>query len=92
MKNNERIKSVLMRTVEDLFRPPQGWNAIPSDLQKGWRENIDPQLPTNSKTKSRCIKIFLGRNDLFDVDMLQSAPDILRLQEGRISRFAKGRL
>ena len=73
-KNNERINSVLTQTVQDLFAPPQGWNAILSDLQRGWRENIDPQLPTNSKTESRGTKIFLDRSDLFDVGMLQLAP------------------
>ena len=77
------------RSKTCLDRPKDGTQFFP---KKGWRENIDPQLPINSKTESRGIKIFLGRNNLFHVGMLQSAPDILRLQETKISRFAKGRL
>ena len=67
-KNNERINAVMTQTVQDLCSPPMGWEAILSDLRRGWRENIDPQ------TESKGTKVFLDRSDLFDVGMLQSAP------------------
>ena len=73
-KNNERINSVLMQTIQDLCSPPMGWETILFDLQRGWRENVDPQLPTISKTEPKGKKVFLDRSDLFDVDLLQSAP------------------
>lgn len=73
-KNNKRINSVLTQTIQDLCKPLLGWDSILSDLQRGWRENVDPQLPTNSKVEPQGAKIFLDRSDLFDFEMLQSAP------------------
>ena len=72
-RNNERVNSALIQTVQDLGSPPKGWERIMFDLRRGWFENIDPQLPPTSKIESR-DRMFLDKSDLFDLDMLQSAP------------------
>ena len=41
-RNNERVNSALIQTVQDLGSPPKGWERIIFDLRRGWLENIDP--------------------------------------------------
>lgn len=72
--NNERINSVFTQTLQDLCNPYDGWEAIVSDLLRGWRENVDPPLLSNTSKTEANGRMFLDRRDLLDLDMLQSAP------------------
>lgn len=76
--NNQRVNEAFKSTVRDLLNPWKGgWEAISSDLKRGYSENFDPSSLSASKKGVEYDHSYLDRNDLFDSDMLKSAPTSL---------------
>ena len=69
--NNDRVLKAFSSTLSDLVDPKRGWEAIASDIRKGYIDNFSP---ADSAKSSSNKEEYLGLDDIFDGDLLRAAP------------------
>lgn len=63
-EGDKRVEASVASTLKDLLDPNVGWKAIADDITGGYRRSVPPPDGLG----------YLSTKDLFDVDMLKSAP------------------